>query len=160
MLTIALLGMMVVDYYYGEDTHVRQKYKPMQLFLCIAIALVGVYIAMKFISPPATGTDRSNTWYTDYNKERLIITLRTFWMSLLPLPVPSPPQFLEFEFLLSKRYQRTYFYIVKHPLSGYFYFQLNALFQKIRCGPVLCGNNRFCAAILLRQQYHIRDIFG
>lgn len=92
IITLSLLGMMVVDYYYTVDTSIRKKYKPMQLFIGVAIALIGIYIAIKCISPP-TNSDRSNQWFTSFNLQRLAISLRTFWMSFLPIPNMSTVNF-------------------------------------------------------------------
>jgi lipoprotein NlpI len=85
IITLSLLGMMVVDYYFTEDTSIRKKYKPMQLFMGVAVALIGIYIAYKWISPPSD-SDRSNQWFTTYNAQRFSFTIRSFWMSLFPVP--------------------------------------------------------------------------
>ncbi len=85
ILTISLLGMMVIDYLFSEDVSIRRSYKPIQFLLGIGIALLGIYIAMKWLTPPA-GNTYGNKWVTNFDMERLQRTTRIFWMSFLPIP--------------------------------------------------------------------------
>ncbi|HTA26416.1 MAG TPA: hypothetical protein VK809_01415, partial [Bacteroidia bacterium] len=92
IMTLSLLGMMVVDYYFTEDTTIRKKYKPMQLLVGVLVVLIGIYIAVKWISPPAD-SDRSTKWLTGFDSQRFRLSIETFWMSFCPLPNTSTVNF-------------------------------------------------------------------
>src|SRR6185312_16002622 len=92
IMTLGLLGMMVADYLFAQDVALRKKYKPMQVLLAAVIVLIGIYIAMKWISPPA-GNRYGNNWFFGVDMERMARSLRTFWMSLIPIPQLSTLNF-------------------------------------------------------------------
>jgi len=92
IMALGLLGMMVADYLFAQDVTLRKKYKPMQVVVGAVITLIGIYIAMKWISPPA-GNHYSGNWFFGFDQERMARSLRTFWMSLIPIPQLSTLNF-------------------------------------------------------------------
>ncbi len=85
IMTLSLLGMMMADYMFSEDSTIRKKYKPIQFYIGVGIALLGIYLAMRWITPPV-GNHYGNNWNTVIDSHRMEQSFRTFWMSLLPIP--------------------------------------------------------------------------
>ena len=90
IITLALLGMMMADYLFTQDKSIRKKYTSGQFFVGVLIVLLGVYIAFRWITPPANN-HYGNKWYTGIDMQRMAISLRTFWMSFIPIPQLSNP---------------------------------------------------------------------
>jgi tetratricopeptide (TPR) repeat protein len=78
--------MLMADYIFSEDTSIKKKYKMNQFLLGVGIVLVGVYIAMRWITPPANN-HYGNNWYPlGFDSYRFHRTSSTFWMSFIPIP--------------------------------------------------------------------------
>lgn len=85
IMTLSLLGMMMADYLFTKDFALRKKYTTKQFWLGVAVVLVGIYIAMRWITPPA-GNHYANNWVTGIDGYRFHRTSSTFWMSFIPIP--------------------------------------------------------------------------
>lgn len=92
IMTLSLLGMMVADYLFTQDISLRKKYKSRQFLIGVLVVLLGIYIAMKWITPPPNN-HYGNNWFTGIDIHRMVISLRTFWMSLIPIPQLSTIHF-------------------------------------------------------------------
>lgn len=121
IITLGLLGMMVADYLFAQDVTVRKKYKPVQVVVASVIVLIGVYIAMKWISPPE-GNRYGNSWYFGFNEERMARSLRTFWMSLIPIPQLSTLNFWNSNFFYTATTRSSTFSVLFFLSVGIFSF--------------------------------------
>jgi hypothetical protein len=92
IMTLSLLGMMIADYLFTHDVSLRKKYTSTQFLIGVIIALIGVYIAFRWITPPANN-NYGNRWFTAIDTQRMGLSLRTFWMSLIPIPQLSTVNF-------------------------------------------------------------------
>ncbi len=92
IMTLALLGMMITDYLFSEDNSIRKKYSFLQFGMGVVIALLGVYLSIKWITPSA-GNHYGNNWYTAIDAQRMERSFRTFWMSFIPIPQLSTMHF-------------------------------------------------------------------
>lgn len=92
IITMSFLAMMMADYMFSEDISIKKKYKPMQFLIGVGIVLLGVYIAMRWITPPANN-HYGNNWYSGIDSHRMELSFRTFWMSFLPIPQLSTIHF-------------------------------------------------------------------
>lgn len=90
IMTLSFLGMMMADYLFTQDTSLRKKYTSGQFFAGVLIVLLGVYIAFRWITPPPNNR-YGNNWFTGIDMQRMAISLRTFWMSFIPIPQRANP---------------------------------------------------------------------
>lgn len=88
--SFSLFILLAVNYYYSKDLRSRISFG--HVILSTGITMVGIYIAMKFISPP-DNSDRANTWFTQFDLERFLINLKTFFASYFPVPDLSTKNF-------------------------------------------------------------------
>jgi len=162
ILTISLMGMMLTDYFFSEDTSIRKKYTPTQLFIALAIALAGIYIALKCISPADT-SERADAWFIGIDMHRMTFVSRTFWMSYLPIPDFSSIHFWNYNFFFqanTSNFTFTVLFLIALSIFSYNILlyskktSIAVLYLTATCGILLaCYTNGVILSLMATRHY-------
>ncbi len=99
ILSLSLAAMTAFDFYFAKKTSVRRSFSFRHLALAAGIFFFGIWLAMKFISPPED-SDRANMWFMEYDSDRFLSNLKSIGCSFFPIVDFSSSNFWNTNILL------------------------------------------------------------